>query len=477
MRRTLLALALASLTAAPALAADGPSLTLYHTGNDQLFQGNAASVDAGYAVVHEMRTLHLNSGTQDVVVGNLPDYLDPEAVALSFPSDRKTQVLSQRLLLSQGHNGTLTGHIGKQVTVLGNNGQNLVQGTLVAVGADGSLTIGGDVFGPTVVRNYGAIKLTGGQVGGGSRLQLRVKSHDSDDVDANLTYPTAGLAWRASYAAMLQPGHSCRVQLKAQASIANRSGRSWKDVALKLVAGKPSFATESNAPRPMMMMAKSASTPQQSTLDDYRSFTLDGRIDLPNGSVTLTPLYDTHTFDCDRSWVYETGRQWQPSQPMLSENFTNGSDNGSISSELRLRAFDTFPAGVMRVWTRDKDGHAEFLGQGPVDDTPKGRMIALTLGQSFDLKGQRQRTSFHLSRAARTLDEAFRVTLSNAGDVKRTVMVIEHPSRWNHWTLTSSSQSPAQQNDNTLSFKVDVPAKGKATLDYALRYSWSPGDD
>lgn len=478
MRRTLFAFALAGIVAAPALATDdGPSLTLYHTNGEQLFRGTSQSIDSGYAVVHEQRDLHLSSGTQDVVIDDLPDYLDPEAIALAFPGD-KTQVLSQRLLLPRGHDGTLTGHIGKQVTVLGNNGQSLVQGTLVGVGNDGSLLIGGDVFGPTVVHNYAAIKLTGGKIGGGSRLMLRVKNKGSGDVDAQLTYPTSGLAWRAAYAAMLQSGHSCRVQLTAQASIANRSGRAWHGVALKLVAGKP--ALDNNTPAPRMMMAKAAAAPaapQQSTLGDYRAFTLGDRVDLPNGSITLTPLYDTRTLSCDRSWVFETGRSWQPAQPMVAENFTNGNDDAPVSSELRLRAFDTFPAGIMRVWTEDKNDHSEFLGQGAVDDTPKGGMISLTLGQAFDLKGHRERTHFHYNRGARTLEESFRVTLDNSGDSKRTVTVIEHPSRWNHWTLTSSSVAADQRSDNALSFQVEVPAKGSATLDYALRYTWSPGDE
>src|SRR5699024_4341540 len=106
----------------------------------------------------------------DIVISDLPDFLDPEAVHLGFDSN-DAQVLSQRLLLPRGQNGTLSGHIGKSVTVLGTNGEQLARGTLVQVNSDGSLVIGGDVFGPTVVHRYAAVKLTGGQVGGGARLQ------------------------------------------------------------------------------------------------------------------------------------------------------------------------------------------------------------------------------------------------------------------------------------------------------------------
>ena len=72
------------------------------------------------------------------------------------------------------------------------------------------------------------------------------------------------------------------------------------------------------------------------------------------------------------------------------------------------------------------------------------------------------------------MDEAFRISLSNAGDSARTVTVREHPdalARSGRWL--SSSSKPSQQTPDTLEFRVEVPANGKATLDYAVRYSWT----
>src|SRR5699024_1337795 len=156
MSRTLLALATVAAVAAPALAHgdDATDLTIYRSNNSSLFTASSeGAVDAGHADVHEQRTLHLTSGTHATVINTLPDFLDPQAVNLGFGSDN-AQVISQRLLLPHGQNGTLSGHIGKSVTVLGSNGQEIAKGELVQVGSDGSLVIGGDVFGPTVVRDY-----------------------------------------------------------------------------------------------------------------------------------------------------------------------------------------------------------------------------------------------------------------------------------------------------------------------------------
>jgi hypothetical protein len=75
------------------------------------------------------------------------------------------------------------------------------------------------------------------------------------------------------------------------------------------------------------------------------------------------------------------------------------------------------------------------------------------------------------------MTEAFRINLSNAGDSARTVTVREHPSRWRQWTLISSSSKPSEQMPDTLEFRVEVPANGQATLDYAVRYSWTDADN
>jgi hypothetical protein len=55
--------------------------------------------------------------------------------------------------------------------------------------------------------------------------------------------------------------------------------------------------------------------------------------------------------------------------------------------------------------------------------------------------------------------------------------VHEHPTRWRNWTLVSSSAKPVKQSVDTLEFAVAVPAHGEATLDYAVRYTWTSADE
>ena len=470
-----IACALALVGLAPVHADTPAALTIYRSDSSALYASSGAgSVDDGYAVVREQRDLQLTAGTHDVILGNLPIQIDPEAIALGF-TDGNAKVLSQRLLLAEGASGALTGLVGQQIHVLGSNGEPLADGTLLRAG-DGLLVKG--ALGTTLVHHYAAVRSGDGSFPTGSSLDLRVDASRTGTAAASLSYPTSGLGWRAAYVATLQPGATCRMQFESRASVANRSGRDWTDAQVTLIAGEPNMSKPSS-PRPMMAMAnsfraKSEAMPQQDSVGDYRSFTLPGAVSLPDGSVSQVPLYAARTLDCVRTTLLENGNAYQPQQPNLNRDFQQ--DSGALSSTLKLTAFDSLPAGYLRVLTADRHGVPQFVGEGRINDTPKGSDATITLGTPFDLRAERTRTSFHVDKNGRTLDEAFRIELSNAGDGARTVTVREHPNRWREWKLVSSSTTPSAQTADTLEFRVEVPARGKAALTYAVHYSWTAAE-
>ena len=473
MRPTLLALAIATATTTPVIAADITDLTVYRSDDAGLFTSNDhGTSNAGYALVHERRQASLSGGHETLDFDALPATLDTEALDVALTSGK---VLSQRLLLP-GNSGILDSHIGDRVKVIGNGGAVLAEGVLRSTG-NGLLVDTGTTT--TLVRDYAAVQLANAGVRGGARLQVAVDAARAGSQEVRLDYAAGGIGWRAAYTAVLDVGTSCRADFRSLASIANRSGRDWHADTLKLVAGEPRFARNS-ASQPMYslradaVMKTAGGMPEQAALGDYRSYTIQGKVDLPAASVTQVPLYEPRTVDCKRSWLYETGTAWTPPRPDLARNLDRG--GARISSRLAFEAFDSLPAGYLRV-LGNADGNAEVLGEARLSDTPKGRMVDVELGTPFDLRAEREQTRFSVDKAARTLDEGFRITLSNAGDTKRTVTVREHPTRWREWKLLSSSGKPVTQTVDTLEFAVDVPAHGRAVLDYALRYQWTADDE
>ena len=455
---------------ASAATSNGPTLTVYRSDDAGLFNNDGTPVDSGYAMVREPRRLDLANGVQDVSIGGLPLFLDPEALALDFKGDA-AQVLSQRLRLVQGESAALSDLIGRDVDVLGDSGNVLASGTLRSTRGGLELRQGSSTV---LVHDYAAVRATG-EIERGARLDLHVDARRAGSAQAQLSFVTSGLGWRASYLGTLAPGQACRLTLESRASVANRSGSDWRGADLTLIAGEPRLA-KPNAPAPMMAMAFRAKSadglPEQSTLADYRSYHLPAAVDLPDGSVSLLPLYATRTVSCERTALYDLGNTYQPPQPRIESAPIDGG-NPQVLSKLSFDAFDSLPAGYLRVLADDARGAAQVIGEARVDDTPKDGKVTLVLGNAFDLRVKRERTAFHVDRDGRTMDEAFRLTLTNAGQSARTITVNEHPSRWRSWELVSSSQKPSATSPETLTFDVRVPAGGSATLDYAVRYTWT----
>lgn len=487
-RRPLRAVLAALLVTPGAFAASGnTSLTIYHADDEALFSGAAqGTLDAGHALVHESRVLDIASGNHEVRIGGLPATLDPEAFAVGFGSGPAVSVLGQRVVLANAStNGALDGAIGSHVEIL-------TSGTPVSVGGGGfsGVLVGASDAGVLVhsadgkvhlVHQYQSVTLPPDSVSGGSSVLLDLDAKSSGNRDALLTYTTSGFGWRAAYTATLADGSGCRMQFKPEASIANRSGRDYANATLKLIAGQPNLGNRgmrmySRAAAPAPQELSAMVMPAQASLGDYRSFTLAGKVNLPNGTVTLTPLYPVQTLACQREYVIDDGGAYFPPRPNINDYGTQDYQDRAIASTLSFTAPDALPAGTLRAWITDRDGAPALLGEGGVADTPKGQQVSVQLGQSFDLRGSRERTAFHVDANAHSMDESYKVTLTNGGDTARTVAVREHPNRWRGWTLASSSMKPVKQTPQLLEFNVLVPANGSVTLTYAVKYTWSEKD-
>lgn len=488
MSRLLLCTAIAALLTAPAVhAANNTDLTIYHADNDALFSGAAqGTLDAGHALVHEKRALTVAAGNHEIRIGGLPAMLDPEAIAVGFGAGPGMTVLGQRVVLGNASaNGALDSAVGNRISIFTGTspvtGEQGYTGALLGASDSGVLvrTDDGKIH---LIHQYISATLPAESVAGGSTLLLDVDAKASGKRDAKLTYMTSGLGWRAAYKATLAAGGACRMQFDPQASIANRSGRDYRDATIKLVAGQPNLGN-----RPMtfqsVAMARGAvqeqsvmRTPVQATLGDYRSFTLPGTANLPAGTVTLTPLYPARGVSCQREYVVEDGSTGYPPRPMTNDYGNQGYKDRPIASTLAFTAPDALPAGTLRAWIIDSDGAPALLGEGGVADTPKGQRVSVQLGQSFDLRASRERTAFHVDAKMHTMSESYKITLSNGGDAARSVKLREHPNRWREWTIPSSSIKPSKQTPQLLEFQVPVPPNGNATLAYSVQYTWTAKD-
>jgi hypothetical protein len=132
------------------------------------------------------------------------------------------------------------------------------------------------------------------------------------------------------------------------------------------------------------------------------------------------------------------------------------------------------PKGIIRVYKRDSEGRAQFVGEDHVDHTPKNELVRLKLGEAFDVTAKRKQTDYRsLGRQGRfgqVHESAFEIELKNAKKEAVTVNLLEPMP--GDWELISQSHPHTKEAAGTARFKVSVPAEGSATLTYRVRVKW-----
>ena len=129
------------------------------------------------------------------------------------------------------------------------------------------------------------------------------------------------------------------------------------------------------------------------------------------------------------------------------------------------------PRGVIRVYKKDSQGNAQFVGEDRIDHTPKNETVHLKLGDAFDVTADRKQTEFQklagTGRYNTVFESAYEIVLKNAKPEAVTVTVREPMP--GDWTMVSESQPHTKAASGTAEWKVSVPAEGKATLSYRVR--------
>jgi hypothetical protein len=130
------------------------------------------------------------------------------------------------------------------------------------------------------------------------------------------------------------------------------------------------------------------------------------------------------------------------------------------------------PRGKVRVYKLDADGKEQFVGEDRVDHTPKDEEVRLYLGNAFDIVGERAQVDFKSMASGKVIEETIRIKVRNHKDEAVTVMVYEHPWRWNEWEVTKKSTEFEKVDQSTIRFPVSVPKDGETTVTYTIRYEW-----
>ena len=335
-------------------------------------------------------------------------------------------------------------------------------------------------------------------------LRWQIDSDKAQKLSAELAYITGGLSWEATYNVVAPnpggengnvPGSAAPVEEKADlvgwVTIHNQSGTEFPEARIKLMAGDVAKIVPSN--NVLRGAYKTFATAQnvsvngqvtQKAFDDFHLYDLNRTVSLRDGEIKQIQFIEASGVTLARSYVYDGADGNRQPTANFGGNFVQQQNYGLSSSNNKVKIIDEFknsqathlgiplPAGRIRLYRRDADGQMEFIGESTIDHTPTEDIVKITTGNAFDVKGSRRQTDFSTDQGRRTLNETFEIKITNQKPEPVNVKVIENLYRGDNWEIQFKSADYTKLDSHTIQFPVQVPAKGEATLTYAVRYTW-----
>ncbi len=470
-------------------------LSIYSGEYDQLTSPEirSAAQMPGYALVDRPLSYTLKRGSNQISAGGLPSAMDVEAVTLR-PQTESVTVASQRYVAPPaGTQDVLAVAIGQKVAVEHTAGgaKQTDTGTLLAFNDGLTLALADGRI--KVIREYDNFSIIQADDPGSgpgqallpqhAMLQWTVAATRAGDAAFLLSYPMGGMAWRAEYLATLAKGEGCKLALDGAALVANRSGVTFGNARLTLIAGEPNrvqrerdyYQAADAAAAPMEVRQLAPPMPTQRTSGEYHAYELPGSIRVGNGATERMPLFARlPAVSCERA--YETSPQmqlWQPPQPLIEPGYNDQTGPQPVKATVSFANTKAaglgqpLPGGRMRVFEGE-----DFLGESALEHTPDGADIRLEVGTAFDLTAERERSEFKVDRSGRSMTESFTITLNNAKKTDTVIRVVEPLPRWSDWEVVSSSVPAKKRDAQRAEFEVPVPAGGETKLSYTVRYRW-----
>lgn len=476
-RHTLLCLAVTSLYASLASAADSPEIV--STLQDQKQVGVTIYND-NLALVKDQRRVTLATGKNTLALRDVSAQIRPETALLhSLSSSGSLNILEQNfdfdLLTPQK---LLEKYTGKTVTVIRTNpatGAETAEQAQVLSTNDGVVfRIGNRI--ETGMPDRIVYEAVPENLRDRPTLITQLHNQGPAEQTVELNYLTSGLGWKADYVAELSTDES-RLDLSGWVTLTNTSGTTYPNARLQLVAGDVNMVRERLIMEDMrvksMAMAEAPQMAEESLLE-YHLYTLDNPTTLAHNQTKQVALLNATKVPARKEYLLRGAEHYYHAayddlgQKQKVGVFLEFDNKQAANLGMPL------PNGILRVYKRDSQGGAQFVGEDRIDHTPKNETVRARLGDAFDITADKKQTDFKkLPNPAKgtTLHEsAYEIVIRNAKKEAVTVKVQEPIP--GDWRVLNSTHPHKQAAANTAVWQIAVPAEGQVTLSYRVQVKY-----
>ena len=281
-------------------------------------------------------------------------------------------------------------------------------------------------------------------------------------------YLTKNIKWKADYVVVLNKDDTS-ADISGWVTLNNKSGATYKDAGLKLVAGEVHRVQEEFEDRAYALKSrKQAGAPQfqEKAFFEYHIYNLQRKTTIKDKQIKQVSLLEAIGAGIQKELlVYGTQsyftRQFRDQNPKQPVNvyviFKNSKDN-HMGMPL--------PAGIMRLYKHDPDGSLQFIGEDRIGHTPRDEEIRLKIGEAFDVVAERIQREYRQI-TTRVHESEWEVIVRNHKKEDIKVGIVE--PLFGNWAVVSNSHPYRKVNAFTIRFDVKVPSDGEVKVKYRVR--------
>lgn len=410
-------------------------------------------------VVKDVREIDISSGISIIKLTDVAQYIDPTSVHIDIDGEVLEQNFQYDLV---SMDKILKKYLDKNIQLVGEKGE-FIEGKLLS--ANGLQIVlqkndGGLIMLPSV----GKYQISVGSLPEGlitrPTLIWMVSSNSSGKQDVEVSYQTSGMNWHAEYVVVLNEDDT-KLDLNSWVSVENKSGSTYKNAKLKLVAGDVNLVKNNNYIQPQydrVYAAKSMQVAEQfneKSFFEYHIYDLQRKTTLANNETKQISLFEAEDVKAEKKYYY--GGSTKKGKVSVIVEFENSKANNLAKP---------MPKGKVRVYKSDGDA-LEFIGEDMIDHTPKKEKVKLKIGEAFDIVvNDVQKENKKIT--DRVYEQSYEVTITNRK--KEDIVVDVERMMGFNWEILSSSLSYEKKDSQRILFKVSVKKDAKAVLKYKVRY-------
>jgi hypothetical protein len=418
--------------------------------------------NSNLGVVKDTRSFDLDNGYNEISLVDIAARIDPTSVRINLDGQGEITVVEQNFqydLLSPAK--LMEKYLDDRVSLVTQSGKEF-EGTLLGFD-NASMVVELDRGGVVIVSRE---QVTDVSLPPGRKdlivkptLVYQVHASRGTRATAEVAYMTEGMNWHAEYVAVLGEGDRS-MDLSSWVSIDNKSGATYRDARLKLIAGDVHRVAK-KAPMmieaPTMMDARYAGAPQpieEKAFFEYHMYTVPRPTTVKDREVKQIQFLPETEIETEKIYNFDSHKSQNVRVVMEFEN----SEGNNLGVPL--------PEGKVRVYKADDDGSLEFIGEDRIEHTPKDEDVKVYVGDAFDIVAERTRTNFDRV-SDRVVMETYEIKLRNHKEEAIEVVVSEYI--YGDWSIRKASHEYEKKKADLVEFVIPVEVDGETILTYTVR--------